>query len=128
MTAVPGRVDGPGAGVVVAGLDSFRAEVLESELPVVVDFGAPWCAPCRAIAPVLVELAREFAGRVKVVTVDTDENQDLARAYQITSIPTLHFFRPRGELSHSVIGAHPKRTLREHLAALAPVPGSAPRA
>lgn len=108
----------PGGVLAIEGLEAFRAEVLESPLPVVVDFGARWCAPCRAIAPVLVELARELAGEVKVVTVDTDENQELARAYGITTIPTLHFFRAGGELDHSVVGAHPKRVLREHARSL----------
>ena len=103
----------PGEPVAVEGLEAFRAEVLESPLPVVVDFGAPWCAPCRAIAPVMVELARELAGQVKVVTVDTDENQELARAYGITTIPTLLFFHAGGELSHTAPGARPKRSLRE---------------
>lgn len=117
-TRAPGQdAPGPEVPVVVDGLDAFRTEVLESPLPVVVDFGAPWCAPCRAIAPVLVELAREFAGRVKVVTVDTDDNQELARAYGIVSIPTLYFFRA-GELDRTLVGAHPKREIRAHVASL----------
>ena len=109
---VPGT-EGPAGAVVVEGLDAFRAEVLESALPVVVDFGAPWCAPCRAIAPVMDELARELTGRVKVVTVNTDDNQEIARAYGIVSIPTLYLFEPGGELARTMVGAMPKRDIRK---------------
>jgi len=111
-TAVPEGAEHPQGAVVVEGLEAFRAEVLESALPVVVDFGAPWCAPCRAIAPVMEELARELAGRVKVVTVDTDLNQEVARAYGIVSIPTLSLFEPGGELVRTLVGAVPKRDIR----------------
>ena len=100
-----------GGAVVVDGSAAFRAEVLEAAGTVVVDFWAPWCAPCRAIGPVLDELSRELAGHVKVVKVNTDDNQDLARAYGVESIPTLHVFRD-GSLERTMVGAHPKREIR----------------
>lgn len=90
--------------------DSFQADVIHSDVPVVVDFWATWCPPCRAVAPILDELAEEYAGRVKIVKVDTDENPNLAMAYGVTSIPTMNFFKS-GELVKSVVGARPKPAL-----------------
>ena len=72
--------------------DLFSDEVLESDLPVVVDFWAPWCAPCQAIAPVLDELAEKYQDEIKVVKVNIDHNRDLAEKYNISSIPNLLFF------------------------------------
>ena len=95
---------------VTATEDTFQDEVIKSDVPVVVDFWATWCPPCRAVAPILDELAEEYAGRVKIVKVDTDENPNLAMAYGITSIPTMNFFKS-GELVKSVIGARPKPAL-----------------
>jgi len=93
---------------------TYRTEVLESDLPVVVDFWAPWCGPCRQVAPVLDELARTYAGRVKIVKVNTDENSQVAADYGIVSIPTMHFVKD-GELVSSVVGARPKPALVQEI-------------
>lgn len=86
---------------------TFQTEVLESGLPVVVDIWATWCGPCRAIAPILDQLAGEYAGRVKVVKVDADQNPAIVTAAGVTSIPTLGFYRD-GKRVDVLIGAHPK--------------------
>lgn len=93
---------------------SFAAEVLASDLPVLVDFWAEWCPPCHRLAPVLDELAAEFAGRARIVTVDVDANPEVARAYGIMSMPTLTVFRD-GVVVSQVVGARPKAKLREQL-------------
>ena len=83
---------------------TFRAEVLDSELPVVVDIWATWCGPCKAIAPILDQLASEYAGRVKIVKVDADQNPETVTAASVTSIPTLGFYL-NGERVDVLIGA-----------------------
>ena len=88
-------------------IDTFEKEVLDSELPVLVDFWAAWCGPCRQVAPVMDEIAREYEGAVKVAKVDVDEESTLAGYFGISSIPTIAFFEP-GEEPKAVVGAMPK--------------------
>ncbi|WP_407319921.1 thioredoxin [Isoptericola halotolerans] len=94
--------------------DTFQSEVLESDVPVLVDFWATWCGPCRMVAPILEELSEEYDGKVKIVKLDTDANQATTMAYGITSIPTLNVFSG-GEVVKSIIGARPKRALAEEI-------------
>ena len=94
--------------------NNFQAEVLESETPVLVDFWAPWCGPCRMVAPVVEEIAKERAGELKVVKLNIDENQNTAIAYDVMSIPTLILFN-HGQVAKKVIGAYPKRKLEAEL-------------
>lgn len=102
---------------IIEGTDfNFDSEVLASSTPVLVDFWAPWCGPCRMIAPVVEEIAGEMEGKLKVVKVNTDENFSVASRYGIMSIPTLGIFKD-GRLVDSVIGAVPKYHLVNKLKA-----------
>jgi thioredoxin 1 len=94
--------------------NNFPAEVLESEKPVLVDFWAPWCGPCRMVAPVVEEIANERAEQLKVVKLNIDENQNTAMAFNVMSIPTLILFR-NGQPAKTVVGAYPKRRLEAEL-------------
>jgi thioredoxin 1 len=94
--------------------DNFQAEVLEAETPVLVDFWAPWCGPCRMVAPVVEEIAKERGEALKVVKMNVDENQQTAITYEVMSIPTLILFSG-GEVAKKVIGAYPKRKLEAEL-------------
>ncbi|MBO1048561.1 MAG: thioredoxin [Dolichospermum sp. LBC05a] len=89
---------------------SFKVEVLDSDVPVLVDFWAPWCGPCRMVAPVVEEIATQYEEKIKVVKVNTDENPEIASKYGIRSIPTLMIFKG-GDKVDMVVGAVPKTTL-----------------
>ena len=98
---------------------TFDTDVIQSDLPVLVDFWAPWCGPCRMVAPVVEELSQEYDGKVKFVKLNTDDNPQVAGKFGIRSIPTLLIFK-NGELSGQVVGFRPKSELAKHLdAALA---------
>lgn len=90
---------------------NFEIEVLKSELPVLVDFWAPWCGPCRAIAPVIEELAQEYEGKVKIVKMNVDENPSTPSKYGIRAIPTLILFK-NGEVVSQITGAVAKSSLK----------------
>jgi thioredoxin 1 len=99
---------------------NFDAEVLKNDTPVLVDFWAPWCGPCRMVAPIVDELSTEYDGRVKFVKLNTDDNVKVATQYQIRSIPTLLVFKG-GEPVGQIIGFRPKSDLKQRLdAALVP--------
>jgi thioredoxin 1 len=99
--------------------NNFESEVLKSELPVLVDFWAPWCMPCRMMAPTLDELSVELAGKLKIVKLNTEEpeNQDIAIKYEIQSIPNMKVFKG-GVVIGEFIGLRNKETLKEELEAI----------
>ena len=97
--------------IVVLTRDNFATEVLQSPMPVLVDFWAEWCGPCKMIAPVLNELADEYAGRVKIGKVNIDDDQALAAEYGIRAIPTLLLFH-KGQVAEQIVGLRSKRDLK----------------
>ncbi len=96
---------------------SFEAEVLKSEVPVVVDFWAEWCLPCKQIAPIVADIAVEYEGRAKAAKMNVDTDQNVAASFGIRSIPMLLYFK-NGELVDQLIGTAPKRVVTEKLDAL----------
>lgn len=94
--------------------DNFEEEVLNSDQPVLVDFWATWCGPCRQIAPIVEDLADEFEGRAKVGKVDVDDNPQTAQQFGVRSIPTLLFFK-NGEVQETLVGASGKKPLKNKL-------------
>ncbi len=94
--------------------ENFNTEALKSDVPVIVDFWAAWCGPCRMIAPIIEDLSEEYQGKVKVGKLDVDDNQQTAIKYGVRSIPTVLFFKG-GELKDTIIGAVPKSIFTEKL-------------
>ncbi len=90
--------------------DSFDSEVLKSSLPVLIDFWAPWCGPCRAVAPIVNELAGEYAGKLKIVKMNVDDNPRTPARYGVRGIPNLILFK-NGEVQQQIVGAVPKAHL-----------------
>ena len=89
---------------------NFKKEVLESQIPVLVDFWAEWCVPCKIIEPIVEEIGKEYSGKIKVVRVNVDDNQNIAIQYGIMSIPTLMIFA-NGKVEEQIVGAVPKRVI-----------------
>jgi len=104
-------------GVMEVTTATWDQEVLNAPGLVMIDFWAVWCGPCRMIAPTVEELAKEFAGKVKVVKLNTDENPDIASRYKIMGIPTLMFFKG-GQKADQIVGAVPKPQLKAKIEAL----------
>ncbi|HPT79487.1 MAG TPA: thioredoxin [Candidatus Atribacteria bacterium] len=100
--------------VVILNAENFESEVLNSAEPVLVDFWASWCGPCKMIAPIIDQLAEEYAGRIKVAKLNVDESRSVAEQYRIMSIPTLLVFKD-GEVVNQAIGARPKGDLEKML-------------
>jgi len=97
--------------------ENFDAEVAQSDVPVLVDFGAEWCGPCRALAPIVEDLAQEYEGRMKVGTLDIDKAQGVAKKFGIMSVPTIIFFKG-GEAVDKITGLQAKANLKKRIDAV----------
>ncbi|MCA9374320.1 thioredoxin [Candidatus Peregrinibacteria bacterium] len=94
--------------------DNFEAEVLKSDIPVMVDFFAPWCGPCKMMAPIVEKMAEEYEGKVKIGKLDVDENNESGNKYEVQSIPTTIFFKG-GEMVNKLIGFQSEEQLKKAL-------------
>jgi len=92
--------------------DAFEKSILQSEVPVIVDFWAPWCGPCKMVAPILEKIAKDFDGKLLIAKVNTDENQEYAGRYGVQGIPTMLFIAG-GKILHRQVGAVPENVLRD---------------
>lgn len=96
---------------------NFEGEVVKSDKPVLVDFWAPWCGPCRMLGPLVDELSQEYTGKIKVGKLNTDENAEVATKFRISAIPTLLFFKG-GKVVDQLVGVHPKPEIKKRLDSL----------
>lgn len=94
--------------------DNFEEEVLKSKVPVMLDFSATWCGPCKMVAPVVSELAADYMGKAKIAKLDIDESTAIAEKYQVMSVPTLMYFKD-GKVVDKIVGAVPKGMLADKL-------------
>ena len=94
--------------------ESFDSEIMDSDIPAVVDFWAEWCGPCKMVSPVVEELAGEYKGKIKIAKMDVDKNRQTPARFGIRNIPTLIFFKG-GEVAKTIIGAQPKSSIEEAL-------------
>jgi thioredoxin 1 len=104
---------------ITVGKDNFDSEVVQSGVPVLVDFWAEWCGPCRMIAPVLKEIAKDYDGKLKVAKVNVDQEGELAQKFNVQSIPTLLFFQ-KGKVVKQQVGAAPRHLLDKIIKEIAP--------
>ncbi len=97
--------------------DSFEKEVVQSQSPVLVDFWAPWCGPCRMLSPVIEEIAKEYTGKIRVAKINTDDHPNSATRFKISAIPTLLFFKD-GKVIEQMVGVHSKAEIKKTLDSL----------